>query len=279
MRIHRGDYTCIAFPIRSYDMSANATGGGLGRLTDKVAIVTGAGRGIGEAVARALAAESAKVVIADISGDQEKVAESLGEDALAVQVDMSDSDSVAALMEATVDRFDRLDVLCNNAGIEGDITPVTEYSPETFDRVIAVNLRGVFLGIRHGARAMLETAGGGSIINTSSVAALRATPGAVAYNTAKAGVLGLTRGAAADLSKSGVRVNAICPGIIETPMFQNLVESHPEMHAQIKSLAESTAMGRTGSASEIGSATVFLASDDSSFITGATIPVDGGYTS
>lgn len=246
------------------------------QLADRIAIVTGAGRGIGEAMARALARQGAQVVVADVSGDEVAVADSIGASAVAHHVDVSSSDSVAELIASTIDRFGTVDVLCNNAGIDGDISPAADCSEENFDRVIAVNLRGVFLGVRHVLPVMLQR-GRGSIINTSSVAAVNAIPGAVAYCAAKAGVLGLTRAVAADHSRAGVRVNAILPGVIETPMYTQLIETHPEMHAAIAAQAAQTASCRTGTGDEVADAVVFLASDASSYITGVALPVDGGY--
>jgi NAD(P)-dependent dehydrogenase (short-subunit alcohol dehydrogenase family) len=250
----------------------------MGQLDGKVAIVTGSGQGIGEAIARALAAHGARVVIADVSGKQDAVAESIGSEALACAVDVTSSDSVAAMVATTVDHFGTVDVLCNNAGIDGDLGPLAECTPENFDRVIAVNLRGVFLGTRHVLPVML-TGGGGSIINIASVAALNAVPGGGPYCAAKAGILGLTRSTAADHSRADVRANAILPGVIETPMYTELMKHSTELHEFVTAEAARTAIGRTGTGREVADAVVFLASDAASFITGAALPVDGGYTS
>jgi NAD(P)-dependent dehydrogenase (short-subunit alcohol dehydrogenase family) len=177
------------------------------------------------------------------------------------------------MIAATTERFGRLDVLCNNAGIDGKTVPAGEMPSEAFDEVISINLRGVFLGQRHGIPAMLA-GGGGSIINTSSIAAISASPGGVAYCAAKAGVLGLTRVAAIEYAQAGVRVNAICPGVIETPMVEALGMDHPSLVGAIAA----TPAGRLGQPQEVAALTVFLASDESSYITGATLPVDGGFT-
>jgi NAD(P)-dependent dehydrogenase (short-subunit alcohol dehydrogenase family) len=247
------------------------------RLEGKVAIVTGAGRGIGEAMARALADNGARVVVADISGDEAGVAESIGDAAVACRVDVASSDSVAQMIATTVDRYGTVDVLCNNAGIDGEIAPAVDCTPENFDRVISINLRGVFLGTHHVLPVMLA-GGGGSIINTASVAAVNAVPGAVAYCAAKAGVLGLTRATAADHSRAGVRANAILPGVIETPMYTELIKHSHELHEFVTGEAARTAIGRTGRAKEVADTVVFLASDEASFITGVALPIDGGYT-
>ena len=249
----------------------------MGRLNDKVAIVTGSGQGIGEAIARTLAAEGARVVIADISGKQDGVAASLGSDALACAVDVTSSESVASMVATAVEHFGTVDVLCNNAGIDGEIGPLAECTPENFDRVLAVNLRGVFLGTRHVLPVMLSR-GGGSIINIASVAAVKAVPGGAAYCAAKAGVLGLTRVTAADHSRAGIRANAILPGVIETPMYTELMKHSAELHEFVSAEAARTAIGRTGSGREIAEVVAFLASDAASYITGAALPVDGGYT-
>lgn len=247
------------------------------RLTGRVAIVTGAGRGIGETIAKAFDAEGAHVVAADLTGEQNRVATDLSLRSVARHADMSVVGDVEALIASTVSEFGRLDVLCNNAGIDGDMGPLVEMSLENFERVLAVNLRGVFLGMRYAIPAMLAT-GGGSIINVASVAALVAFPGSTAYAASKAGVLGMTRVAAAEYGSAGVRVNAICPGIIETPMLSDLGTAAPEVYAQIVSHGESVApMKRLGRSDEIASLAVYLAGAESSFLTGAAIPVDGGY--
>lgn len=248
-----------------------------GLVEGKVAVVTGAGSGIGEAMAVALHKEGAKVVVADISGCETAVAQSLGESALAVNVDVTSSESVAAMIGRAVDHFGRLDVLVNNAGIDGEAAPVAECGPEAFDKIVAVNLRGVFLGIHHAVPAMLKS-GGGSIINTSSATAFISAPNVSAYIASKAGVLGLTRAAAADYSHLGVRVNAILPGIIQTPMYDRLEYAAPEIHAHFKALGEGSLSGRVGRTDEVAAVTVFLASDAASYVTAASIPVDGGYT-
>jgi NAD(P)-dependent dehydrogenase (short-subunit alcohol dehydrogenase family) len=247
-------------------------------LKGKVAIVTGAGGGIGEGIARALNVVGANVVVSDITGGQNRVAESLGAGSLGVATDVRSGEDIAALVEHTMQHFGRLDVLCNNAGIDGQLGPVTEVTTETFDDVLAVNLRGVFLGMRYGIPAMLKT-GGGSIINIASVAGIVAFPGTSAYTASKAGVLGLTRVAAAEYGQVGIRVNAICPGVIDTPMLAGLQQAAPGLHAQIVGRGESmSVLNRLGTIDEIANLAVFLASDDSSFITGQAICADGGYT-
>lgn len=249
-----------------------------GRVAAKVAIVTGAGGGIGESMAKALHAEGAHVLVTDVSGRQEDVAMALGEGAAAMRVDVSDDADVEAMIRYATEQFGRLDVLCNNAGIDGDVAPLAECSVENFDRVLAVNLRGVYLGMRHAIPAMVAT-GGGSIINTASAAGQVGFPGLPAYCASKGGVIALTRAAAADYAKDGIRCNAICPGAVETPLLQALRQSNPDIYAAIEThVLQTTPQGRFGTPAEIASLAVYLASDDSSFLTGAAVPVDGGYT-
>lgn len=247
-------------------------------MEGKVGIVTGGGRGIGESIARALHADGGLIAVADITGDQDVVAADLGDRAIPVHADVSDPEAVRALVEQTVREYGRLDILCNNAGIEGDIGLLADCSEANFERVLAVNLRGVLFGMQHGIDAMFNT-GGGSIINIASAAALVGFPRLAVYSASKAAVVGLTRTAAAEYAKAGIRVNAICPGLIRTPLFELLEREDPQRFGEFIGAAEAmTAMGRVGQPSEIGSVAVFLAADDSSYVTGAAIPVDGGYT-
>ena len=242
-----------------------------GRLDGKVSIITGAGSGIGAATARRFHAEGAKVVLADISGDQEAIAKELGDGALSVHVDVSQGDSVAAMVQTTLDTFGRLDVLFNNAGIDGDFFPVGELPEESWDKVQNINLRGVYLGMRHGIPAMLAS-GGGSIISTASMAATVAFPTMASYCAAKGGVVMLTKTAAAEYAAQGIRVNAISPGTIQTAITVHLPQD------MIKAIIERNPVGRIADAAEVASLAVFLASDESAFITGADYLIDGGYT-
>jgi NAD(P)-dependent dehydrogenase (short-subunit alcohol dehydrogenase family) len=241
-----------------------------GRLEGKVAVITGAGSGIGAATAEVFVREGARVVAADISGQQEDVAKRLGDGCLAVHADVSKGDDVQAMLAAATSHFGRLDLVYNNAGIDGATAPTGEMSEEDFDRVWAVNGRGVFLGMRYAIPLLLEN-GGGSIINTASVASMVAFPSMPAYCAAKGAVVMLTKTAAAEYGRAGIRVNAICPGVIDTAMTKGL---SPELIAGVKQM---TPMGRIADASEVADVALFLASDESSFITGAAVLVDGGY--
>jgi NAD(P)-dependent dehydrogenase (short-subunit alcohol dehydrogenase family) len=242
-----------------------------GRLDGKVAVVTGAGSGIGEAIAKGFHAEGAKVLATDVSGQQDQVAASLGDGCVALHSDVAESADVQAMLAAAVENFGRLDVIVNNAGIDGAIAPTGDSSEENFDKVWSINGRGVYLGLRYGIPILLEH-GGGSIINTASMASFVAFPGMSAYCAAKGAVMMLTRTAAAEYAGQNIRVNAICPGAIRTAITDSLP---PEL---IAGVVAATPVGRFADPSEVGSLAIFLASDESKFITGAGMLIDGGYT-
>jgi NAD(P)-dependent dehydrogenase (short-subunit alcohol dehydrogenase family) len=242
-----------------------------GRLEGKVAVVTGAGSGIGAATAKVFHREGAKVVVADVSGQQEEVAKSLGEGCVAVHADVSKGEDVRKMLALAVDTFGRLDILHNNAGIDGAVAQTGEYEEADFDKVWSINGRGVFLGLRYAIPIMLEQ-GGGSIINTASMASMVAFPGMPAYCAAKAAVVMLTKNAAAEYAGRGIRVNAISPGPIRTAITDSLP---PEL---IKGVVDATPIGRFGDPSEVANLALFLASDESSFITGTEMLIDGAYT-
>jgi NAD(P)-dependent dehydrogenase (short-subunit alcohol dehydrogenase family) len=245
------------------------------QFENKVAMVTGAGSGIGAAIARRMGEEGASVVVADLNEEAaRKVAseiEQAGGTAFAVRQDVGDPASVEESVRAATDKFGRLDVAVNNAGITGDLAPLAEYTLEGWDKVIAVNLSGVFYGMKYQIPAMLRS-GGGSIVNIASILGSVAARDSAGYNAAKHGVVGLTKTAALEYSKDGVRVNAIGPGYINTPLLQaldrevydGLVDLHP--------------IGRLGKPEEVAELALFLASDKASFVTGSYHLVDGGYT-
>ena len=243
-----------------------------GKLDGKVAVVTGAGSGIGIGMAESLVAEGAKVVLVDISGQQEDVAKRLGDNAVAVHGDVTLASDVQAMLEAATSSFGRLDILCNNAGIDGVSSPLADSTEQNYDQVMAVNAKGVFLGMRYAIPIMIE-GGGGSIINTASIASTVSVPMMGAYCASKGAVLMLTKSAAIEYATHGVRVNCICPGVVQTALMDNIPD---ELVAGATSM---TPMGRVGQPVEMGRVTVFLASDDASYVTGAAIAVDGGYTS
>ncbi|MGD6749653.1 SDR family NAD(P)-dependent oxidoreductase [Streptomyces sp. BH105] len=245
-----------------------------GSLAGKVAVVTGAGSGIGRATALLFAEHGAKVVCADRSGEEAAVVKEIGDAAaLAVQADVSVAADVERMIGAAEDRFGRLDVLFNNAGFGGPRKPLVEQDEATFDDVVAVNLKGVFLGMKYGIAAMLRT-GGGSVVNTASSAALVGWKKHSVYAAAKGGVVQMTKSAALDYATEGIRVNAICPGMTWTGLAGAGPES-PEPPPDAVMRAQP--MHRWGLPSELAAAVLFLASDASSFVTGVALPVDGGY--
>jgi NAD(P)-dependent dehydrogenase (short-subunit alcohol dehydrogenase family) len=250
----------------------------MGRLDGKVAVITGAASGIGRATARLFSVEGARVLLADVdaAGGEAAVTEikRTGGDAVFRRVDVTRSEDIAAMLNAALETYGGLDVLFNNAGIEGESARLADSSEENWDRVLAVNLKGVFLGMKH-ALPLMAARGGGSIINTASVAGLVGWHGAGAYSASKAGVANLTRTAAIEYARHGVRVNAVCPGIIHTPMLDRIEGEHS---AQRDRLATLQPIPHIGEPDDIARMVLFLASDESKFVTGAMMTVDGGYT-
>ena len=247
-----------------------------GDFSGKVAFVTGATSGIGRETALAFARAGADVVVADIKeeGNQETAGmiEDLGGKALAIKCDVTRGDDVRNALDQTIRTFGRLDAAFNNAGIEHGVIPTTEIPDELFDRIVAVNLRGVFLCLKHEIPLMLEL-GGGAIVNTSSAAGLVGCKGQAAYTAAKHGVVGLTKGAALDYASTGVRVNAVCPGVTDTPMIHRVSEGTAEGEARL--LAQEP-IGRMARPAEIAAAVLWLCSDAASYVVGHAMAVDGG---
>ncbi len=241
----------------------------MGTLEGKVALITGAGSGMAKACAALFVAAGAKVVAADISGAQDQTAAEIGDGAVAVHCDVSQEEDVAAAVDTAVSTFGRLDAVLNAAGVPGQ-APIHELPMKDFDAMVDVNLRGVALGMKYGVRAMLET-GGGSIVNWSSIGGLNSYPMASVYCATKAGVIALTKTAALDYGSSGIRVNAVCPGIILTKMGRDSL-------AQMPAMEHKPPLGRAGEPSEVAEVAAFLVSDAASYVSGAIIPVDGGWS-
>ncbi len=247
------------------------------RLAGKVALITGAGSGMGRVAASLFAREGAKVAAVDINeaSARETVAAIAreGGEAFAMRVDVSNSEDTCAMCDETVRRFGGLDLQYNNAGIEGEGGFLAQLSEEAFDRVIAINLRGVWLGMKYALPHLIKR-GGGSIINTASVAGLVGIKGAAAYCAAKAGVISLTRVAALEYGRYNIQVNCICPGVIDTPMVERVSE---EGGVTSQANDRLSVLGRIGKPEEIARTALFLASDDAPFATGAPFVIDGGW--
>ncbi len=249
------------------------------RLENKIALITGAGSGMGRAAALLFAKEGARVAVIDINessaAETAKAIESAGGKSVAVGADVSDAEDTRSMVSATVKKFGGLDVVYNNAGIEGRGAKLADMPEDAFDQVIAINLRGVFLGMKYSLPHLVER-GGGSIVNTASIAGMVAVRGSAAYCASKAGVIAMTRVAALEYARHNVRVNCICPGAIATPMVKRIMGDETEMDAH--ALSRISALGRIGQPEEIARMALFLASDEASFATGAPFVVDGGWT-
>ena len=245
---------------------------------NQVALVTGAASGIGLVTAKAFAEAGAAVTLADINEDGARsAAEALvaaGHRAIGVRCDVAEADEVAAMVGQTVSTFGRLDAAFNNAGIQSPLAETADSSAGDFDRVTAVNLRGIWSCMKYESLQMREQ-GSGAIVNCSSIGGLVGIAGRGVYHASKHGVLGLTKSAALDYAARGIRVNAVCPGIVETPMVADMLASQPEA---MKELMKDVPMARLGRPEEIAAAVLWLCSPGASFVIGHALVVDGGYT-
>jgi NAD(P)-dependent dehydrogenase (short-subunit alcohol dehydrogenase family) len=244
------------------------------RLANKVAVITGAGSGMGKAMAEMFSTEGARVVCTDISGKEQEVAAAIGAAALALHADVAKEEDVRNMIAFAEERFGRLDILCNNAGFGGGMAPLHEQSTENWDRIHATNLRGVFFGMKYGVMSMMKS-GGGAIVNTTSASGVVGWKHHSIYGAAKAGVNQLTKSAALDYAHLKIRINAVAPGTIWTGLVQASKQyaEPPPGYFRLPGIP----MDRWGTAREIAAAALFLASDEASYITGHILPVDGGY--
>jgi len=242
---------------------------------NKVVLVTGGSFGIGRATAIAFAIRGAKVVIADCIEDHEtrNTIKEAGGEAIFVKCDVSNDSSVKALLHKTIEEYGRLDYAFNNAGVEGLAAPVHECTDENWEKTIGINLKGVWLCMKYEIPYMLKQ-GKGAIVNNASIAGLVGFPNLPAYVASKHGVIGLTKNAALEYAKSHIRVNAVCPGVIKTPMIDRFTGKNKEVEKQFETMEP---VGRMGEPGEVAEAVTWLCSDASSFVTGHSMAVDGGW--
>jgi NAD(P)-dependent dehydrogenase (short-subunit alcohol dehydrogenase family) len=252
----------------------------MSEMKNKVALVTGASSGIGRATGEAFAARGAKVVLAarreaELAGLVREI-ESRGGKATSIKTDVSDTKDVERMVAHAIETYGRLDYAVNNAAIEGKIAGITEMSEEDWDRVLDINLKGTFLCLQHEARAMLSGDHGGAIVNVGSINSFLGFPGGFAYSASKHGLIGLTSSVSAELAPQGIRVNLVCPGIIDTPMHRR---GRAVLGDEIyDGVLKSVHVRRAGRPEEIAQSIVFLCSDEASYITGTTLTPDGGFT-
>ncbi len=250
------------------------------KLAGKICLVTGGSKGIGEAVARLFKAEGARVALVDLDEPKgtalTRDLAGSGDDAMFVGCNVSDSFEIKRMVDVVVARYGRIDVLVNNAGVTDNAT-VVETTEANWDRVLGTNLKGVYLCSKEVIPHMLRQ-GGGNIVNVGSIASFIGLNNNAAYNASKGGVLMLTRNMAVDFASKNIRVNAVCPGMVMTPMLEDFIKIQPDPEAYVKAVEATTPMGRIGTPEEVAQAVLFLAADDCKYITGSALMVDGGYT-
>tara|TARA_Y100000590_G_scaffold359640_1_gene415558 strand:+ start:240 stop:1016 length:777 start_codon:yes stop_codon:yes gene_type:complete len=249
-------------------------------MIGKTALVTGGGSGIGRSAAIAFGAAGANVVVADVdeAGGEETAAliKDAGGKAIFVPADVSRSNDVESMVEATIAAYGGLNCAFNNAGIQGALDQTADCTEENWDRITGINLKGVWLSMKYEITHMLKN-GGGAIVNNSSNFGLVGSNGMPAYSAAKHGVIGLTKTAALEYAQSGIRVNAVCPGPVQTPLVDKILSAQPDADSIIDSIKEREPIGRFGQPEEIATAVVWLCSPEASFVVGAILPVDGGF--
>lgn len=248
----------------------------MGKLEDRIVIVTGAASGIGETCARRFADEGGRVVVADVQDEAgEALAKQIG--GAYLHTDVSDPSSVEALVATTKREFGRIDVMMNNAGIDGDQAPTGKSDLANWDRVVAINLNGVYYGMRYVLPVMIDQ-GGGVILNTGSTAALNGLGGLPAYSASKAGVVHLTKAVAVENAAHGIRANAICPSVVKTALLDHFISSSPNPDRTKQVFDTMNPLPGMVTREAVANAALFLACDDSAFISGVALPIDGAYT-
>lgn len=249
-----------------------------GRLNGQVAVITGGASGIGEGTVRRFVAEGARVIIADMQADTgQALAEELGDSTRFIECNVTDEDAIAAAVDLAVAEFAKLDIMFNNAGIVGAVGPISETPVEAWDNTMSILLRGVFLGTKHAARVMMPN-NSGSIISTSSTAGILGGLGPHVYTAAKHGVIGLTKSVANELAQYSIRANAISPGNTVTAMTAGVGGDHSDMEGASKRIASGSPLGYAGFPDDIANAALYLASDESRYVSGHTLIVDAGQT-
>jgi len=247
------------------------------RFEGKVVFITGGASGLGAATAERFADEGAKVVVADINLEAAKELAGRLPEAIALKVDTSDAAAVEAAVAKAVEQYGRIDIILNNAGISGEQLPIDQSSVENWEKVTSINGDGVFYVLKYGISAMLKT-GGGAIVNTSSTNGLIGIPNISPYTFTKWGVVGITKSAAMEYAKQGIRVNAVAPTVVRTPLVEQFILDAPDPEAMREQMENFNPMPGMPEAQDVAAAVAFLASDEARFITGHVIPIDGGYT-